>query len=158
MAKTPFDSGLVRSLASLLDETNLTEIEYEIEGTRIRVARQITYSAAVAPSYAVPAPQGKPALASEASAKEAAPAAADPASHPGALKSPMVGVAYLAPEPGKPFFVAVGDSVAVGQTVLLIEAMKTYNPIRAAKAGKVTQILVEDGQPVEYGEPLMIIE
>ena len=153
MAKTPFDSGLVRSLASLLDETNLTEIEYENEGTRIRVARQITYSAVapVAPVATAPA-------APVAAVPAAAPAAADPASHPGALKSPMVGVAYLAPEPGKPNFVAIGDAVAVGQTLCLIEAMKTYNPIRAAKAGKVTQILVEDGQPVEYGEPLMIIE
>lgn len=155
MAKTPFDSGLVRSLASLLDETNLTEIEYETEGTRIRVARQITYSAAVAPAAA---PIAAAPAAAPAPAPAAAPAAADPASHPGALKSPMVGVAYLAPEPGKPNFVAIGDSVAVGQTLCLIEAMKTYNPIRAAKAGKVTQILVEDGQPVEYGEPLMIIE
>lgn len=151
MAKTPFDSGLVRSLASLLDETNLSEIEYETEGTRIRVARQITYGA-VAP---VAAPV---AAAPAAAAPVAAPAAADPASHPGALKSPMVGVAYLAPEPGKPFFVQVGDSVAVGQTILLIEAMKTYNTIRAAKAGKITQILIEDGSPVEYGEPLVIIE
>jgi acetyl-CoA carboxylase biotin carboxyl carrier protein len=153
MAKTPFDSGLVRSLASLLDETNLTEIEYENEGTRIRVARQITYGAAV------PAPvMAAPAAAAPAAAAPAAQAAADPANHPGALKSPMVGVAYLSPEPGKPAFVAVGDSVAVGQTVLLIEAMKTYNPIRAAKAGKVTAILIEDGSPVEYGEPLVIIE
>ena len=156
MAKTPFDSGLVRSLASLLDETNLTEIEYENEGTRIRVARQITYSAAVAAPYAPAMAPAAPAAAPAVPA--AAPAAADPANHPGALKSPMVGVAYLAPEPGKPNFIAVGDSVAVGQTLLLIEAMKTYNPIRAAKVGKVTQILVEDGQPVEYGEPLMIIE
>ena len=153
MAKTPFDSGLVRSLASLLDETNLTEIEYENEGTRIRVARQITYSA-VAPMAAPVAAAAAPV----AAAAPAAPVATDPASHPGALKSPMVGVAYLAPEPGKPNFVAVGDTVTIGQSLLLIEAMKTYNPIRSAKGGKVTQILVEDGQPVEYGEPLMIIE
>ncbi len=153
MAKTSFDSELVRSLASLLDETNLSEIEYENEGTRIRVARQITYGAAVAaPMMAAPA-----AAPAAAAAPVAAPAA-DPASHPGALKSPMVGVAYLAPEPGKPNFVAVGDAVAVGQTILLIEAMKTYNPIRAAKAGKITAILIEDGSPVEYGEPLVIIE
>lgn len=151
MAKTPFDSGLVRSLASLLDETNLSEIEYESEGTRIRVARQITYG--VAP---MAAPAAAPAAAIAVAAP--APAAADPANHPGVLKSPMVGVAYLSPEPGKPAFVAIGDSVAVGQTICLIEAMKTYNPIRAAKAGKITQILVEDGSPVEYGEPLVIIE
>lgn len=150
MAKTPFDSGLVRSLASLLDETNLTEIEYENEGTRIRVARQITYGAAVPAAPVIAAPAAVPA---------ATPApAADPANHPGALKSPMVGVAYLAPEPGKPNFIQVGDTIAAGATVLLIEAMKTYNPIRAAKAGKVTAILIEDGSPVEYGEPLVIIE
>ena len=152
MAKTPFDSGLVRSLASLLDETNLSEIEFESEGTRIRVARQITYGAAV------PAPVAAVAAAAPTAAPVAAPVAADPANHPGALKSPMVGVAYLAPEPGKPNFIAIGDAVAVGQTICLIEAMKTYNPIRAAKAGKITQILVEDGSPVEYGEPLVIIE
>jgi len=153
MAKTPFDSGLVRSLASLLDETNLSEIEFESDGTRIRVARQITYGAAVAAPAA-------PVATAPAAAPVAAPAptATDPANHPGALKSPMVGVAYLAPEPGKPNFVAIGDAVAVGQTICLIEAMKTYNPIRAAKAGKITQILVEDGSPVEYGEPLVIIE
>jgi acetyl-CoA carboxylase biotin carboxyl carrier protein len=153
MAKTPFDSGLVRSLASLLDETNLSEIEYESEGTRIRVARQITYGAAL-PA----APAAAPAAAAAAVVAAPAPVAADPANHPGVLKSPMVGVAYLSPEPGKPAFVAIGDSVAVGQTICLIEAMKTYNPIRAAKAGKITQILVEDGSPVEYGEPLVIIE
>jgi acetyl-CoA carboxylase biotin carboxyl carrier protein len=152
MAKTPFDSGLVRSLASLLDETNLSEIEFESEGTRIRVARQITYGAAVA------APAAPVAAAPAAAPVVATPVAADPANHPGALKSPMVGVAYLAPEPGKPNFIAIGDAVAVGQTICLIEAMKTYNPIRAAKAGKITQILVEDGSPVEYGEPLVIIE
>ena len=155
MAKSSFDSELVRSLASLLDETNLTEIEYENEGTRIRVARQITYGVAApaAPMMAAPAAAPAAALTSEASAKEV-----DPANHPGALKSPMVGVAYLAPEPGKANFVQVGDSVAAGATILLIEAMKTYNPIRAAKAGKITAILVEDGSPVEYGEPLVIIE
>jgi acetyl-CoA carboxylase biotin carboxyl carrier protein len=151
MAKTNFDSGLVRSLASLLDETNLSEIEYESEGTRVRVARQITYGA-------MPQMMAQAAVPAATAAPVAAPVAADPASHPGAQKSPMVGVAYLAPEPGKPFFIAVGDTVAVGATLLLIEAMKTYNPIRATKAGKVVAILAEDGQPVEYGEPLVIIE
>lgn len=155
MAKSPFDSGLVRSLASLLDETNLTEIEYESEGTRIRVARQITYSAAMP---AAPVTQAVAAPAAAAPVATAAPAAADPSAHPGAQKSPMVGVAYLAPEPGKPNFVSVGASVNAGDTLLLIEAMKTYNPIRATKAGKVSAILIEDGQPVEYGEPLVIIE
>jgi acetyl-CoA carboxylase biotin carboxyl carrier protein len=148
MAKTPFDSELVRSLAALLDETHLSEIEYETQGTRIRVAR-LGVAVAAAPVTASPA---------VAAASAAAPVAAEPASHPGTLKSPMVGVAYLSPEPGSPRFVNVGDSVTEGQTLLLIEAMKTYNPIRAAKGGKVTAVLVEDGQPVEYGEPLIVVE
>jgi acetyl-CoA carboxylase biotin carboxyl carrier protein len=150
MAKTPFDSELVRSLAALLDETHLSEIEYETQGTRIRVARQISFGAPTA----APVTHAAPA----APAAAPAPAPAEPASHPGTLKSPMVGVAYLSPEPGSPPFVNVGDSVTEGQTLLLIEAMKTYNPIRAAKGGKVTAVLVEDGQPVEYGEPLIVIE
>jgi len=147
MAKTPFDSELVRSLAALLDETHLSEIEYETQGTRIRVARQgviVAAAPAAAPAAVAAAPAAIPAV--------------EPSNHPGALKSPMVGVAYLSPEPGAPRFVAIGDSVSEGQTLLLIEAMKTYNPIRAAKGGKVTAVLVEDGQPVEYGEPLIVIE
>lgn len=149
MAKTPFDSELVRSLAALLDETHLSEIELEVEGMRVRVARQITYGAAL--------PAAAPAAAAPA-APIATAAPADPSSHPGALKSPMVGVAYLAQEPGSSNFVSIGESVSEGQTLLLIEAMKTYNPIRAQKSGKVTAILVENGQPVEYGETLAIIE
>jgi acetyl-CoA carboxylase biotin carboxyl carrier protein len=150
MAKTPFDSELVRSLALLLDETNLSEIEYEVQGTRVRVVRQITVSPASAslPAAPVAAPP----------ATSVAPIAADPAKHPGALKSPMVGVAYLSQEPGLPPFVKIGDSISEGQTLLLIEAMKTYNPIRAGKSGKLTALFVEDSQPVEYGETLAIIE
>jgi acetyl-CoA carboxylase biotin carboxyl carrier protein len=149
MAKTPIDSDLIRSLATLLDDTNLTEIEYEAGGLRIRVARNAQQAISFAPSAAAPA-----------ASSAAAPAVAlpqDPANHPGAVKSPMVGVAYLSPEPDAPRFVNVGDTVVEGQTLLLIEAMKTFNTIRATKSGKIEAILIETGQPVEFGEPLMII-
>lgn len=147
MAKTPIDSELVRALAGLLDETNLTEIEYDIGTLRIRVARQ----APPAIGYAAAAPMA-------AQAPAGAQAAADLSAHPGAVPSPMVGVVYLAQEPGAAPFVSVGDTVSEGQTLLLIEAMKTFNPIRAPRGGKVTRILVSDGHPVEFGEPLVIIE
>ncbi|WP_096701780.1 acetyl-CoA carboxylase biotin carboxyl carrier protein subunit [Magnetospirillum sp. 15-1] len=146
--KTPIDSELVRTLAALLDETNLTEIEYGVGEMRIRVARQ---AAPVAVHHAAPAAVG------HASAMPAQAAASD-ADHPGAVTSPMVGVAYLAPEPGAAKFVNPGDMVSEGQTIMLIEAMKTFNPIRAPRGGKLTRILVTDGQPVEFGEPLLIIE
>jgi len=146
--KTPIDSEMVRTLAALLDETNLTEIEYGVGETRIRVARA---AAPVAYAHA-PAPAGLP-VAQPGQAGSAA-----EVDHPGALTSPMVGVAYMAPEPGAAKFINPGDVVAEGQTVMLIEAMKTFNPIRAPRGGKVTRILVTDGQPVEFGEPLMIIE
>ncbi len=150
MAKTPIDSDLVRSLADLLDETGLSEIEYDTGSIRIRVARAL---AAAAPAvHHLSAAHHSPAAAAVPVVTE------DLASHPGAVVSPMVGVVYLAPEPGTPSFVKVGDGVQEGQTVLLIEAMKTFNPIRAPRSGKVTRILVSDGQPVEYGEPLVIIE
>jgi len=148
MAKTPIDNELVRSLAILLDENHLTEIEYEAAGIRIRVARNVTVAANYAPAAAAPA---------AAAAAAPAPAAEDPANHPGAIKSPMVGVTYLSPDPASPRFINVGDTVAEGQTLLLIEAMKTFNPIRAPRAGKITAILVTDGHPVEFGEPLVII-
>lgn len=144
------DSELVRQLASVLDETGLTEIEYEMNGLRIRVVRGARETL-IAPSSQSPHP----------SAAAAAPTTAppsDPTNHPGAIKAPMVGVAYLLPEPGTPPFVTIGDEVKVGQTVALIEAMKTFNPIKATKSGKVTSIIVENGSPVEYGEPLLIIE
>ena len=153
MAKTPIDNEMVRSLATLLDDNHLTEIEYEAAGIRIRVARNVSVAANYAPAqgYAAPAPAAAPAAV-------AAPVVAeDPANHPGAVKSPMVGVTYLSAEPGAAKFVNVGDTVAEGQTILLIEAMKTFNPIRAPKGGKLQQILVTDGQPVEFGEPLLII-
>jgi acetyl-CoA carboxylase biotin carboxyl carrier protein len=151
--KASNDSGMIRELALLLDETNLTEIEVERAGLRVRVARNISVAAAV-PAYA-PAPAAAPAPVAVAAA---APAAADMTKHPGAVPSPMVGTVYRAPEPGKPAFIEVGAKVAAGQTLVIIEAMKTMNQIPAPRAGTVTQILIEDGSPVEYGEALVIIE
>ena len=147
------DSALVRELALLLDETSLTEIEIERAGLRLRVARNISVAATMpAPmAYAAPAPV-------TATAAAPAAAAADMSKHPGAVTSPMVGTAYWAPEPGAKPFIEVGSKVSVGQNLLIIEAMKTMNQIPSPRAGTVTQILVEDGQPVEYGEPLVIIE
>jgi acetyl-CoA carboxylase biotin carboxyl carrier protein len=147
---SPEDSALIRDLALLLDETNLTEIEIERAGLRVRVARNVAIAAAApAPAPAVPA---QPAAAS------AAAPVADIASHPGVVPSPMVGTAYWSPEPGAKPFIEVGSRVSAGQTLLIIEAMKTMNQIPSPRAGTVTQILVEDGQPVEFGEPLVIIE
>jgi acetyl-CoA carboxylase biotin carboxyl carrier protein len=144
------DSALIRELALLLAETNLTEIEIERAGLRVRVARNISIAASL-PTAAVQA-VAAPAVA-------AAPAAAaDLAKHPGVVPSPMVGTAYWSPEPGAKPFIEVGSKVSAGQTLLIIEAMKTMNQIPSPRAGTVTQILIEDGQPVEFGEPLVIIE
>jgi acetyl-CoA carboxylase biotin carboxyl carrier protein len=144
------DSALIRELALLLDETSLTEIEIERAGLRVRVARNISIAAAMPANFA-------PAASAPATTAAAA-AAADLSQHPGAVPSPMVGTAYWAPEPGAKPFIEVGAKVSVGQTLLIIEAMKTMNQIPSPRAGTVTQILVEDGQPVEFGEPLVIIE
>jgi acetyl-CoA carboxylase biotin carboxyl carrier protein len=142
----------VRKLAQILHETQLGEIELADGERRIRVARP---TIAMAPAAAVmAAPVGAVAGATAGPS----PATNDAARHPGAVTSPIVGTAYLAPEPGKPNFVAVGDKVTAGQTLLIIEAMKTFNPIKAPKAGTVVRILVENAQPVEFGEPLMILE
>jgi acetyl-CoA carboxylase biotin carboxyl carrier protein len=144
------DSALIRELALLLDETSLTEIEIERAGLRVRVARNISIAASMPANF-------QPAA--SAAATTATPVdAADVAKHPGAVPSPMVGTAYLASEPGAKPFIEVGSKVSVGQTLLIIEAMKTMNQIPSTRAGTVTQILVEDGQPVEFGEPLVIIE
>jgi acetyl-CoA carboxylase biotin carboxyl carrier protein len=149
---TSDDSALIRELALLLDETSLTEIEIERAGLRLRVARNISIAASMPTSY-------QPAVSASAPAAAAVPvAAADLAKHPGAVPSPMVGTAYWASEPGAKPFIEVGSKVSVGQTLLIIEAMKTMNQIPSTRAGTVTQILVEDGQPVEFGEPLVIIE
>jgi acetyl-CoA carboxylase biotin carboxyl carrier protein len=144
------DSALIRELASLLNETSLTEIEIERAGLRLRVARNVSVVAA--------APAFNAAAAPVASASASAAATSDLSKHPGVVPSPMVGTAYWAPEPGAKPFVEVGSKVSVGQTLMIIEAMKTMNQIPSPRAGTVTQILVEDGQPVEFGEPLVIIE
>ncbi len=156
MPEFEIDDDLVRRLSSLLEETGLTEIEYEAGGHRIRVARNNQVSvgpmAAAAASIAAGLTDrtaGHPG-ANSSIGPEAAPA--------GAVTAPMVGTAYLAPEPAAPAFAAVGDTVTEGQTLLIIEAMKVMNQIPSPRAGKVVQILVESGQPVEFGEPLMVIE
>jgi acetyl-CoA carboxylase biotin carboxyl carrier protein len=158
-ASGSIDPKLVRKLADILTDTGLTEIEVEQGGLRIRVAREL--SAAPAAHY-VPAPQPAVALAAPAPAPVAAAAAAPaPVAEPERgeqVKSPMVGTVYLQAQPGSPAFVKVGDTVSAGQTLLIIEAMKTMNPIPAPKAGTVLKILVEDAQPVEFGEPLVVIE
>ena len=146
MSDFDIDGDLVRRLAALLEETGLTEIEYAAGEQRVRVSRAATgVLAAGAPNGAV---------------REAPLAEADTgaASHPGAVTAPMVGTVYLAPEPGADPFVRVGDQVTEGQTLVLIEAMKTYNPVRAPRGGKVTQIMVADSAPVEYGQDLIILE
>ncbi|MFY9836510.1 MAG: acetyl-CoA carboxylase biotin carboxyl carrier protein [Xanthobacteraceae bacterium] len=146
----PIDHDVIRELAKLLDETGLTEIEFERDGVSVRVARYASGPAGRARSTdTAVAPQ--PAVTSVA-------AASDPAQHPGVVASPMVGTAYLAPAPGDRPFVDVGATVKVGDPLMIIEAMKTMNQIPAPRSGTVIQILVEDGQPVEYGEPLMVIE
>ena len=142
---------LIRDLAGLLNETGLSEIEIEKTGLKVRVARTLTVSATAVHG-------GHSSHASAAVGPAAEPAVADPAKHPGAVKSPMVGTAYRAPEPGAPNFVEVGSKVTAGETVLIIEAMKTMNQIPAPKGGTITAILIDNGHPVEFGEPLMLIE
>ena len=144
------ESALIRELADVLNDTGLSEIEIEREGLRIRVARQLTMPAVAA---AAPAAMYPAAAAAPVAAKPA-----DVANHPGTVKSPMVGTAYRAAEPGAAAFVDVGTRVAQGQTLLIIEAMKTMNHIPAPRAGTVTQVFIDNGQPVEFGEPLVVIE
>ncbi len=159
MAKPPksslVDSDLIRELSDLLDETGLSEIEIEQDGKRFRVARNLTVAAAApAPVPPVASRGGEPL----AQMSDGGPMPADASKHPGVVTSPMVGTAYGAPEPGAQPFVEVGSKVKAGDTLLIVEAMKTMNQIPAPRAGTVTQILFEDGQPVEFGEPLVIIE
>jgi acetyl-CoA carboxylase biotin carboxyl carrier protein len=155
MAKLDIDISYVAQLAELLQRTGLTEIELGQGDTRIRVAKQITLN--VDMTAAMGQTGGGPVAAAPAPAAEAAAPVIDPA-HPGLVASPMVGTVYLAPEPGAPAFVAVGQEVREGATLLIIEAMKVMNSIRAHKAGRITRIFVENASPVEYGEPLMLIE
>jgi len=145
--KNEIDAGLVRRLAELLDETNLTEIEYGQDGWHVRVSK----AAAAGPAPSAPS-------AAPAATDAGGEAAATAADHPGVVTSPMVGMVYMAEEPGAPPLVQVGDTVSEGQNLLLIEAMKVFNPIKAPRAGRVMQILVANETPVEFGEPLLIIE
>lgn len=145
--KNSIDQDLIRELASLLNESDLTEIEVEQDDFRIRVARsreaQVVQAAPAAAPVISPAPSSAPAASGD---------------KPGTVKSPMVGTAYRAPEPGARPFVEVGATVSAGQTIMIVEAMKTMNPITAPSAGTVTAIMVDDGQPVEFDEPLLVIE
>jgi acetyl-CoA carboxylase biotin carboxyl carrier protein len=156
MSRIPFDPDAIRALAAILTETGLTEIELAERDSRIRVVRAAPVIAATE--------RTSPALTAggrgegTAAVQQAAASSAEAPGHPGAITSPMVGVAYLTPEPGAPAFVSVGQTVATGETLLLIEAMKTFNQIKAPRAGTVTRILVSNGAPVEYGEPLLILD
>lgn len=148
------DTDLVRDLAKVLAEQGLTEIEVEHGDLRLRLARTVQ----AAPAAVAYAPAPTPAPAAPVAAAPAAPVVKDHRADPRAVVSPMVGTAYLSPEPGSAVFIKVGDTVAEGQTLLIVEAMKTFNPIAAPRSGKVVQIIVADAQPVEYGEPLLLLE
>ena len=148
--KSKIDGDAVRELANLLDETGLAEIELEQNGLRLRVAKAV--------GQAFAAPIAAPAAPATVAGAAPASSAGETGDHPGAVTSPMVGTVYVAAEPGAKPFISVGDSVTEGQTLLIVEAMKTMNQIPAPKAGKVTSILVANGQPVEFGEPLVVIE
>jgi len=152
MTRIPFDPDAIRMLAAVLTETGLSEIEIAEKDSRIRVVRAV--GPAVAPVTVAAMPLAPAAVIAPTQAS----AEAELAAHPGAVTSPMVGVAYLLPDPGAAAFVSVGQTVAAGQTLLLIEAMKTFNQIKAPKAGTVARVLVANGAPVEYGEVLMILE
>ena len=150
------DPKTISKLAEILDKNNLTELEYEDEGCRICLTRESTHVAT--PAYApvvAPTPVVTP---TSVAPVASTPAEEDYANHAGAVKSPMVGVVYLSADPNSPDYVKIGDTVAEGDTVCLIEAMKTFNPVKAHRGGKVTKILVTSGDPVEYGEPLIVIE
>ena len=150
MSELDIDAKLVKTLAALLDETGLSEIEYAVGERRIRVAKGAAVAYAALPAAAAPA---------AAAAANAAPAAPPRAGdHPGAVKSPMVGTVYLAQQPEAPPFAKIGDRISEGQVILIVEAMKVMNQIRATRAGTLREVLVADGEPVEFGQPLMIID
>jgi len=149
MAKLTVDTDLVSALADLMEEKGLTEVEVTAGDQALRLSKA---------AAAAPAIMQAPAVAAPAAAASEAAAAGSAADHPGAVKSPMVGTAYLSPQPGAPAFMKVGDQVAEGQTLLIVEAMKVMNPIPAPRAGKVTAILVEDSEPVEFDQPLIVLE
>lgn len=161
MSQSGFDTKLVKDLARILRDTDLSEIEVENEGVRVRVARQATVAPqmvhAQVPVASTPVAAAPTAPVAAPAANTAAPAA-DPAKHPGAVASPMVGTVYTQPEPGAAAFIKVGDAVKEGQQLFIIEAMKTMNPVPSPRSGTVTAILVHDAQPVEYGEALCVIE
>lgn len=154
MSGLSFSPDAIKALAEILRQTDLTEIELVEKDSRIRVAREVTVAAPMMTQMAAPAMQAAP----PAPAAAAPSPAEAPVSHANAVTSPMVGVAYLSPEPGAAPFITQGQQVSAGQTLLLIEAMKTFNQIKATKSGTVTRILIENGTPVEFGEPLMVIE
>jgi len=150
------EGQLIRELAELLNDTGLSEIEIEKSGLKVRVAKTISVAAAQPQTYVAAPATGLPGVATDQ--KQTPPPSGDISKHPGAVKSPMVGTAYRSPEPGSPVFCDVGSKVNQGDTLLIIEAMKTMNQIPAPRAGTVKAILIENAQPVEYGEPLIIIE
>ena len=164
MNSVPFDPAAVRELANILADTGLTEIEIESKDGRIRVVRApapvvaASHTLPVQAAPVVPQMAPMPPMPPMSAAATASAAAEDDARHPGAVLSPMVGIAYLSSEPGSTPFIVPGQAVVAGQTLLLIEAMKTFNQIKAPKAGTVTRILISPGSPVEYGEPLLILE
>jgi acetyl-CoA carboxylase biotin carboxyl carrier protein len=153
-SKFQIDGEAIRKLAEILADTDLTEIEYEDDGRRIRVVGRKETTTISTPPAAISPPLTPPPLSSSAEQQLKGPEI----HHPNAIKSPMVGTVYVAAEPGVPPFIKVGDTVSVGQTLLIIEAMKVMNPIKAPRAGKITHIFVKDGTPVEFGEPLLVIE
>ena len=162
MAKDPKDKdglerALIRDLAQLLNETGLTEIELERDGLKLRIARQATVVAAPPVAAGAAAASTRPAP-TPAATEQPASVASDLAAHPGCVRSPMVGTAYRSPEPGAPAFIEIGTRVSQGQTLLIIEAMKTMNHIPAPRSGIIAHILFENGQPVEFNEPLVVIE